>query len=262
VLLPVGYQRGHRRYPVLYLLHGVGDTYESWTTNTDLVTFSRGFDVIIVMPDGGHGENAGWYSDWKDGSRQWESFHINVLIPYIDGRFRTLGPRHRAIAGNSMGGSGAMSYAARHPKLFREAASFSGFVDTRYAEPASGVFFDAAGRGADGESLGTPQDGVWGNQATDDQTWRAHNPSDLATNLRGTWLYVASGTGEPGGASGDDPSHPYAYGEEAFVYQDNQAFISALDSAHVPHTSHFYAGYHGWPYWQNELHEVLSELSR
>src|SRR5437867_7419712 len=63
-----------------------GDTYESWTNNTDLTSFVRRFPLIIVMPDGGKGSNAGWYSDWKDGSRQWETFHIEVLIPYEIGR--------------------------------------------------------------------------------------------------------------------------------------------------------------------------------
>jgi S-formylglutathione hydrolase FrmB len=262
ILLPAGYQHGHKRYSVLYLLHGVGDTFESWTTNTDIATFSRAFDVIIVMPDGGKGSDAGWYSDWKDGSRQWESFHIKVLIPYIDKRFRTLGPRHRAIAGISMGGFGAMSYAARHPKLFRAAASLSGFTDTRFGEPASGLAYDLGGQGVGGQSLGSPRTGVWGDQMADEAIWRAHNPTDLAAHLDGLYLYVASGNGQPLGTAGDDPTHPYAYPEEYYVYQDNQSFTAALNAAHVPFNSHFYDGYHGWPYWQYELHDIMSDLSR
>jgi S-formylglutathione hydrolase FrmB len=261
VLLPVGYGRGRRRYPVLYLLHGVGDTYTSWMQNTDVTAYSRLFPLIIVMPDGGSGPDAGWYSDWKDGSRQWETFHIRDLVPYIDRHYRTLGPRHRAVVGFSMGGFGAMSYAARHPTMFRAAASFQGFVDTRYAAPISGPFFDAAGRGVAGMSLGTPREGVWGDQTADAPTWRAHNPTDLAARLRGLWLYVASGNGQPGGPAGDDPSHPNLYAEEAFIYQDNQQFIAALNQAGVAYTSHFTAGYHGWPYRQYELHRILPAIT-
>src|SRR5439155_841072 len=120
VLLPTDYD-GHRRYPVLYLLHGAGDTFATWSENTDVVDFSAQFPVIIVMPDGGHDANAGWYSDWVDGSRQWETFHTSVLVRYVDRHFRTLGGGHRAVAGLSMGGFGAMSYAARHRGLYTAA---------------------------------------------------------------------------------------------------------------------------------------------
>ena len=189
VLLPTDYD-GHRRYPVLYLLHGAGDTFATWSENTDVVDFSAQFPVIIVMPDGGHDANAGWYSDWVDGSRQWETFHTSVLVRYVDRHFRTLGGGHRAVAGLSMGGFGAMSYAARHRGLFTAAASFSGAVDTRYVEPASGIGFNVFH-----DMFGTPDDRVWGNQVTDEQTWREHNPTDRAADLSGVALFLATGTG-------------------------------------------------------------------
>src|SRR5207247_1510015 len=78
ILLPQSYDADTTRYAVVYLLHGAGDTYETWSQNTDVIAYSADFPVIIVMPDGGHDANAGWYSDWNDGSRQWESFHIGV----------------------------------------------------------------------------------------------------------------------------------------------------------------------------------------
>ena len=118
ILLPAGYDPMGPGYPVVYLLHGAGDTYETWSQNTDVIDFSAAFPVIIVMPDGGRNADAGWYSDWKDGSRQWESFHIDVLVPFIDATYRTLGDGHRAVMGLSMGGFGTMSYTARHPSLF------------------------------------------------------------------------------------------------------------------------------------------------
>src|SRR5438876_9887881 len=142
ILPPADYATTRARYPVLYLRHGAGDTYKTWTEQADVQEFSAQFPLIIVMPDAGHDSEAGWYSDWADGSRQWETFHTHVLVLYVDSHFRTLGRAHRAVAGLSMGGFGAMSYAARHRGLFRAAASFSGAVDTRYVEPASGVGFN------------------------------------------------------------------------------------------------------------------------
>src|SRR6266480_1971583 len=83
----------------------------------DVAEFSAQFPLVIVMPDGGHDAEAGWYSDWADGSRQWETFHMRTLVRYVDHHFRVLRRGHRAVAGLSMGGFGAMSYAARHRGL-------------------------------------------------------------------------------------------------------------------------------------------------
>jgi S-formylglutathione hydrolase FrmB len=258
ILLPPHYNPSGPGYPVLYLLHGAGDTYRSWTDNTDVASFSQRFRLIVVMPDGGRNADAGWYSNWKDGSRDWESFHIHVLIPWIDSHFDTLGTGHRAIAGLSMGGFGAMSYAARHPWLFAAAASFSGAVDTRYLAPASGVGFTAFH-----DRFGTPDDRVWGNQTTDSKTWAAHNPTDLAGALRCMSLFIATGNGTPGGPAGDDPSNPGGYFIEQFIWQMNLSFTRALDNAGVPYHADFYGGgYHGWPYWQMDLHWALPGLFR
>ena len=256
ILLPAGYRAHGRGLPVLYLLHGAGDTYRSWTENTDLVAFSQTYPVIIVMPDGGRNSDAGWYSDWKDGSRDWERFHIDTLVPYVDSHFNTLGDGHRAVAGLSMGGFGAMSYAARHPGLFRAAASFSGAVDTQYVAPVSGVAFTELH-----DRFGTPDDRVWGNQTTDAATWSAHNPTALAASLKCTDLWLATGNGAPGGPGGDDPSNPGGYMIEHFIWQMNLSFTRALDGAGVAHHDDFYGGgYHGWPYWQQAIHWALPQL--
>ncbi|HEX4460179.1 MAG TPA: alpha/beta hydrolase-fold protein, partial [Polyangia bacterium] len=106
------------RWPVLYLLHGAkfdksDPTPNStlWTTQTDLVAFTANSDVLIVMPEGG---NDGWYSDWYNdglgGAPGWETFHLVELRQIIEQQFRAA--TVRAIAGVSMGGFGALSYAA------------------------------------------------------------------------------------------------------------------------------------------------------
>lgn len=256
ILLPDGYGAGCGLYPVLYLLHGVGDTYRTWTENTDVAAFSADLPLIVVMPDGGHTPDAGWYSDWEDGSRQWETFHTEVVVDFVDRSYRTLGDGHRAVMGNSMGGFGAMSYAARHPDLFVAAASFSGAVDTMYGYPASGAGFAAAN-----EQFGTPDERVWGDQVTHEENWRAHNPTDRAADIAGTEIFVATGTGTPGGPEGDDPSNPGAYAVEEFILQMNVSFAAALTREGVPFTEDFYpGGYHGWPYWERGLHWALPQI--
>lgn len=256
VLLPSDYERSCASYPVLYLLHGVGDTFERWTERTDVVAFTEDLDLIVVMPDGGHGTEAGWYSDWQDGSRHWETFHTGVLIDFVEDTYRALGDRGRAVMGLSMGGFGAMSYAARHPGLYAAAASFSGAVDTMHGWPASGFAY-----GAGNEQFGTPDDRVWGNQVSDEEEWRDHNPTDRAADLEGTALFLASGTGTPGGDSGDDPENPGAYGVENAIFQMNVSFAAALTREGVDFEQDFYpGGYHGWPYWERGLHWALPQM--
>jgi S-formylglutathione hydrolase FrmB len=251
VLLPEGYRDSRRRYPVLYLLHGAGDTYRTWTDATDVQAFSADLPLIIVMPDGGRNTEAGFYSDWLDGSRHWETFHTRVLRRYVDRHFRTLkGRRHRAVAGLSMGGFGAMSYAARHPRLYRAAASFSGVLDTLYPSPATPFI----------RSLNILALGGWGDPVENADVWRAHNPTSLAPKLRGVALFISTGNGMQGGPF-PDINVPLAYALEAVLATMNQNFVAALDAVGVPHTDNFYgAGYHFWPFWERELHAVLPQI--
>jgi S-formylglutathione hydrolase FrmB len=256
ILLPEGYDAEPcRRWPVLFLLHGVGDSWQDWSTKSDLVEFTRRLPVIVVMPDGGNTPDAGWYSDWVDGSRQWERFHVNALVPWVDSTFRTLGDGHRMIAGFSMGGFGSMSYASRHPGLFKAAASFSGIVDTMYAYPASGPFFETLHA-----RLGTPDDRVWGDQFTNEAVWRDHNPTDRAADLKGTSLFLYSGIGAPARSAGDNPQKASNYLTEHLVFQTNLSFTRALDAAGVAYKTDFHPGYHDWPYFEAGLHWALPQM--
>ena len=107
VLLPEGYTSS-RRYPVLYLLHG-GDADFRAFDNLGIRDVTAGRDLIVVMPDGGR---AGWYSNpvsSNAGPRNWETFHISELIPWVDATFSTIAEfSGRAVSGFSMGGFGVL----------------------------------------------------------------------------------------------------------------------------------------------------------
>lgn len=253
VLLPDGYDAsGNTRYPVLYLLHGAIDDYQSWTTKGDAEKITAGVPLIVVMPDAGqYGAYTNWYNDGGFGPPEWETYHVHQLLPWIDAHFPTIAARRgRAIAGLSMGGGGAMHYAARYPGLFVAAASFSGAVDSNNAEiqpvtQASGL--------ADGSH--TPG-AISGLRATDEVRWRASNPWDLAENLAGMFLTVRTGNGMPGGPGGDtgDPV-------EANVHEESTSFHSQLLSLGIPHVWDDYgAGGHAWYYWQRDLKETLPAI--
>src|SRR3954469_18026194 len=87
VLLPDGYTP-RKRYPVLYLMHGHGDSYWSWFAqkNGDLMNTARGFPGIVVMPEGGQGWFADWWNGGRRGSPGWESYHLRELIPLVERR--------------------------------------------------------------------------------------------------------------------------------------------------------------------------------
>ncbi len=241
VLLPAGYAaHPRRRYPVLYLLHGAIDNYASWTNKGAAEQITARYPLIVVMPDTGPtGGYTNWYNGGAGGPPEWETYHIDELLPWIDAHLRTLASRSdRAIAGLSMGGFGAMSYAARHPDLFAAAASFSGAVDTNNP-------LDIAVSG--GPAFG-PRD-------TQEVRWRAHNPTDLAGNLRGLQLTVRTGNGMTGGPFGGGDVIEFA------VHQMSLSFHSRLVALGIPHVFDDYGpGGHDWPYWQRDLRETLPSM--
>jgi S-formylglutathione hydrolase FrmB len=241
VLLPAGYiAHPERRYPVLYLLHGAIDNYTSWTNKGAAEQITASYPLIVVMPDTGPGGGyTNWYNGGAGGPPEWETYHIDELLPWIDAHLRTRGSRsERAIAGLSMGGFGAMSYASRHPDLFAAAASFSGAVDTNNP-------LDEA----------VTSDPVFGPRATQEVRWRAENPTDLAQNLRGLSLTIRTGNGMTGGPFGGGDVIEFA------VHQMSLSFHSRLSALGIPQVFDDYGpGGHDWPYWQRDLRETLPSM--
>jgi poly(3-hydroxybutyrate) depolymerase len=124
VILPARFgSRSAAPWPVLYLLHGGYGNYTDWTRQSTIADLTRKSDVLVVMPDGG---KLGFYTDWwarGGGKPGWETFHLVELTQIIE---RGLGAGdRRAIAGLSMGGFGAISYAGRRPGFFRRSAAHS-----------------------------------------------------------------------------------------------------------------------------------------
>jgi S-formylglutathione hydrolase FrmB len=249
VLLPRGYGRNKRRYPVLYLLHGAGGSYSTWTDFGAAARITKPYPMIVVMPDGGtDGFYSDWHNDGEGGPPKWETFHIGELIPWIDSRFRTKATRRqRAIAGVSMGGFGSLSYAARHPQVFGVAASFSGAVDTNY-EPIQQAI--EAVRTDGGEPA------IWGPYASEQQRWREHNPWDIAGGLRSVRVLLFTGNGQPGGQYGGGPD-----AMEAHIEQMNLRLHQRLNELGIAHYFNDYGpGTHNLQYAGRDLVQTLPYL--
>ncbi len=128
VYLPPGYDQQRERYPVLYLLHGLGGGVNQWR---NLDVFARADELIlageippmmIVTPEG----ERGYWMNHVGGGPRWGDFITRDLIPYIDTQYRTIATRDaRAIGGISMGGHGAIQLALNNPDLFVAAGGHS-----------------------------------------------------------------------------------------------------------------------------------------
>jgi enterochelin esterase-like enzyme len=129
VFLPPGYDsEPDARYPVLYMLHGLGADQTQWirdglfTAATDLMQGGQIPAFIIVVPNG---ENGYWVDHANNGPR-FGSYVAHDLVAMIDAEYRTLDSRDsRAIGGMSMGGHGALQLALNAPETFRVVGAHS-----------------------------------------------------------------------------------------------------------------------------------------
>lgn len=134
IYLPEGYDSSDRKYPVLYLLHGINNPHSCWVQQGDLgriadasIASGKAPEMIIVVPDA---QNS-FYVNAADGSYNFEDYFIREFVPYIDQHYRTRTSRKfRAISGLSMGGHGALLYALKFPELFSRCYAMSPGVFT------------------------------------------------------------------------------------------------------------------------------------
>ena len=240
VLLPVGYgepRNRDRRYPVVFLWNGLRNDHDSWTHKTELLQMSRDWQAIFVMPAGGKNTQAGMFTDWHDGSWDWETYHTQVLVPWVDEQYRTI-PGARVSGGASMGGLGAINYAARHPGMFKAVLSVSALADTTVMSA---------------DSLFGPEPGwpdlrqVWGHPVLDRANWEAHNPVKQVEKLRGVALFITSGTGY----TGDPGQDTVVSGDsEKNLWDAHRGLLAELTHRGVPYSARVaIGGAHNWPYF-------------
>lgn len=125
VLLPPSYQtEPHRRYPVLYALHGYSIGAEQWTHEIHVPqtvegAFAQGsHEMIVVLPDAKTIYNGSMYSS-SETTGDFETFVSRDVVSYIDGHYRSIPDREsRGLVGHSMGGYGAARIGMKHPEVF------------------------------------------------------------------------------------------------------------------------------------------------
>lgn len=234
IILPAGYDTTVRRYPVLYLLHGLMGSYVDWESRTRLTEYVKGLDLIVVMPDG----NDAWYTNSvSDPQDRYEDYIVKDLVPTIDATYRTISTRHaRAIAGLSMGGYGAMKFALKYPQMFAFAGSLSGALN------AAGNNMDTL-RLAEKYNVGRQRIfGPEGGPARADNDLLAL-VAKIPDPARLPYLYLDCGTSDP-------------------LLKANHEFIASLPQQSIRYEFHEVPGAHTWQYWDQQVREMLRSLER
>jgi diacylglycerol O-acyltransferase/trehalose O-mycolyltransferase len=244
LLTPPGFSTtAARRWPVLFLLHGADDGPSSWTREAGLVERSDTLDALVVLPEAGA---VGFYTDWWRADAgghvpRWEGFHLDEVPEVLASSYRAGPPR--VLAGVSMGGYGAVVYAAKRPGTFAAAASYSGLLHlTRPGMPA----FVATMLMREHEH----RHALWGSPRRERGTWMANDPHHLAERLRGTALYLSRADGKP---LPEDHVPPGSGLIERWVAPTTESLAARLAALGIPATISRGPGAHEWPTWRREL---------
>jgi enterochelin esterase-like enzyme len=156
IYTPPGYTTDARRYPVLYLVHGAGDSDDSWTSVghahyilDNLIAAGKAKPMIVVMPFGHTPDRPG--TDMLTNTDFGDDLHKD-LIPYIEAHYRTQATRaSRAMAGLSMGGAHTLRFGLTRPDRFAYVGVFSmGFMDSAQVKAYEAQNAAALRRGAKG----------------------------------------------------------------------------------------------------------------
>lgn len=228
VILPEQYNKNPKaRYPVLFLLHGVGGNYRTWITvsKPSLPQEANRWNMIIVCPDG----QKSWYWDSPaDRHYQFETFIGKELVEYIDKNYRTVAsPQGRAISGYSMGGHGGLWIGINHPDIFGACGAMSGGVDIR---PFATKWEMARFLGK------TYQDDV--------QLWDNHTVMGILNKI------------VPG-----RQAIIFDCGREDMFYQINERLHNELLYRNIPHNYISRPGKHEQAYWNNAVDYQLMFFS-
>jgi enterochelin esterase-like enzyme len=133
VYTPPLYEKDNKKYPVLYLVHGAGDSDHSWATVgrannilDNLIAAGKAKPMIVVMPNGHTPDKPNAQPANMLINTDFTNDFLKVVIPYIDKNYRTIPDADsRGMAGLSMGGAHTIQNGLPHPELFHWIGVFS-----------------------------------------------------------------------------------------------------------------------------------------
>ena len=219
IYTPPGYEKTKKKYPVLYLLHGIGDDETGWKVKgsadnilDNMLARRKMKPMVVVMPNGfvskdlpeekGRGRTGGRRR--MPNAERFDGYFVKDVMRVAEGKYRIKADRvHRAIAGLSMGGKQALDVGLNHLDLFSSIGNFSGAVHrTPMAEKYPAL----------------------------------KNAKLLNRRLKVFY---------------------HACGKSDFLYNANKRLVDKLTAAGVHHICREMEGAHAWPVWKQCLAEIL-----
>lgn len=240
IYLPPDYETSERSYPVLYLLHGMGDDQTGWIQFGEVqriadkaILDGTAAPMIIVMPDA-NTKRVGYFNsinnDWR-----YEDFFFEEFMPTIENSYRIKQEkRFRAISGLSMGGGGSFMYALHHPELFSSACPLSAYVGPLSVSDAK-------------ESLTKYFNETNYNEDLLQPYYEQHNALSLIEKISDEKLKSVQWFID--------------CGDDDFLYEGNSLVHIALRKKDIPHEYRVRNGGHTWTYWRAALPVVLEFVS-
>jgi enterochelin esterase-like enzyme len=244
VLLPENYNTSTDSFPVVYLLHGLGDDQSSWY-NYGLIKYysdlyaSENVPMIFVMPQGFNT----YYVNKYNGSFPYMDFFATELVPAIDSVYHTKKDKtQRAVMGYSMGGYGALILPVINPDVFSVSVplSMSFRTDDQYIAEPDGAFNYQWGPVFGG--IGTQGSSRLTEYFKENSPFHFFKDGDLS-RFGELKIFIDCG---------DD--------EESLSFTNN-ALHSLMRDNEIKHEYRVRNGGHSWNYWHASLHEALHFIS-
>lgn len=242
IYLPPDYESSKRSYPVLYLLHGMGDDQTGWVQFGEVLHLAdkaiqegTATPMIIVMPDANTGRRG--YMNSPDGDWRYEDFFFEELMPHVEKTYRVKAEkRYRAVAGLSMGGEGAFIFALHHPELFSSACPLSAATGPRSPEDVANML----------------------KRRYSGTTITLADTAAKSFYQRYSVLHLVENLAE------DQKKSVRWYidcGDDDFLYEGNALVHIAMRKKEIPHEYRVRDGGHTWTYWRASLPHVLAFVS-
>ena len=164
VYTPAGYETSGKRYPVLYLLHGMGGDEEAWISLgrtaqilDNLIAQGKAKPMIVVMPNGNASQEAapgessrGMVPPTMQLPKTMEGSYEQAfpeIVKFIDKNYRTIKSKSgRAIAGLSMGGFHSLHISKQYPDMFNYIGLFSAAIMPNKKEVSSPIYENMEGK--------------------------------------------------------------------------------------------------------------------
>jgi enterochelin esterase-like enzyme len=239
VYLPPDYETSERSYPVLYLLHGMGDDQTGWIQFGEILRIAdkailggNATPMIVIMPDA-NTEKVGYFNS-IEGNWNYEDFFFNEFMPHVEKKYRIKSEkRFRAIAGLSMGGGGSFMYAMHHPELFSSACPLSAYIGPLSVDDFKNQLQRMNSKVID--------------EAKIQAYFENHNAVSLIENtevekLKSVRWFIDCG-------------------DDDFLYEGNSLVHIAMRKKDISHEYRVRNGGHTWTYWRESLPEVLGFVS-